>query len=93
MDQVFISLSIFSSLFVAKDEFLHARLCEPGEHWLHSLLFLIHPVSFFAVFWLWKTHQHMSFVRLHLALVFVFLIYQILSGSGIWSQRFSRLQK
>jgi len=89
----FIVLSVFSSLFVTKDEFLHAQICEPGEHWLHSLLFLIHPVSFFAVFWLWKTHQYMSFVRLHLTLVVVFLIYQILSGSGLWSQKFSSLQK
>ena len=89
----FLCLSVFSSLFVTKDEFLHARICEPGEHWLHSLLFVVHPVSFFSIFWLWKTHQHMLFVRLHLGLVVVFLIYQILSGSGLWAQRFSSLQK
>lgn len=51
---LYISLSIFSSLFVTKDEFVHAKLCVSGEMWLHSLLFLLHPLLFIIVglYWL-----------------------------------------
>lgn len=40
----FLILAAFSCLFVTKDEWVHARHCRAGEHWLHSLLFLLHPL-------------------------------------------------
>lgn len=45
---LFISLGLFSCLLVTKDEFVHQKECLPGEHWLHSLLFIIHPLVFVA---------------------------------------------
>ena len=32
-----------STLFVTKDEAVHARLCSAGEHWLHAILFVAAP--------------------------------------------------
>src|SRR3954453_7339991 len=41
---VYIALAIASTLFVTKDEAVHAKLCGAGEQWLHALLFALHPV-------------------------------------------------
>lgn len=40
----FATVGLLSSLTITKDEWVHARLCMPGEHWLHSLLFIMHPI-------------------------------------------------
>jgi hypothetical protein len=50
---VYVVLAITSCLFVTKDEFVHAGRCSPGEHWLHAILFLIHPISLASVALLW----------------------------------------
>lgn len=44
----FLGLGIFSSILVTKDEFVHQRECLAGEQWLHSLLFVLHPLVFVA---------------------------------------------
>src|SRR5258708_18222986 len=43
----------FSCLLITKDEFVHAKLCGPGEHWLHAVLFVLHPVvlTLAAILW------------------------------------------
>ena len=46
-------LAVFSCIFVTKDEFVHARVCSPGEHWLHSLLFLLHPMMLLSIYAWW----------------------------------------
>ena len=40
----YVVLAIGSTLFVTKDEPVHARLCSGGEQWLHAVLFALHPV-------------------------------------------------
>lgn len=50
---VYAAMAIFSSVFVTKDEFVHAEVCEPAEHWLHAMLFIVHPVSFLVLAALW----------------------------------------
>jgi hypothetical protein len=47
------ALALFSCLFVTKDEAIHARLATPAEHWLHAVLFLLHPTVLAAVALLW----------------------------------------
>lgn len=37
-------LAVLSTLMVTKDEWIHHKECEATETWLHSLLFVIHPV-------------------------------------------------
>ena len=41
---VYAGLSVFSSLFITKDEWVHNRYCGPAECWLHTLLFILHPL-------------------------------------------------
>jgi hypothetical protein len=40
----FAAAALFSSLFVTKDEWIHAKHCTGGEMWLHAFLFVLHPV-------------------------------------------------
>ncbi|MCL2449785.1 MAG: hypothetical protein FWD17_12630 [Polyangiaceae bacterium] len=49
----YIALAAVSCLFVTKDEFVHARRCSAGEHWLHALLFIVHPVALASIGLLW----------------------------------------
>lgn len=51
--KVYISLAIFSCIFVTKDEFVHKDCCPASEQWLHALLFLNHPVVLTAAGLLW----------------------------------------
>jgi hypothetical protein len=50
----YVGLSIFSCLFVTKDEWVHTKFCRAGEHWIHALLFILHPLSFLSAGLMWK---------------------------------------
>jgi len=54
---VYATLAIASCLFITKDEIVHARSCTPGEHWLHALLFTVHPLSLGSIALLWPSLQ------------------------------------
>jgi hypothetical protein len=50
---LYVGLSIFSCLFVTKDEWVHKEFCPAGEHWLHALLFVLHPLLMISAALLW----------------------------------------
>jgi 2-polyprenyl-6-hydroxyphenyl methylase / 3-demethylubiquinone-9 3-methyltransferase len=47
------ALAAFSGILVTKDEFVHSEHCDPGEQWLHALLFVLHPLIFLSLGVLW----------------------------------------
>lgn len=49
----FLALAIVSSLFVTKDEWVHAVHCSAGEQWLHALLFILHPLVLTGLWFVW----------------------------------------
>lgn len=49
----YLALSLFSCLFVTKDEFIHKQHCLASEQWLHSILFINHPVLLTAAGLMW----------------------------------------
>lgn len=83
-------LAVFSCVLITKDEFMHQRLCTGGEHWLHALLFLLHPLVLIATAFLWVSlGAHplagiqapplaLAMLWLQLLLVTGFLVYQLL---------------
>jgi hypothetical protein len=75
---VYGGLVAFSSLFVTKDEPLHARRCTPGEHWVHALLFVIHPIVLGAAgaIWWYAELPHDLFA-IPLGLTGLFGLYQV----------------
>lgn len=81
----YVALSVFSCLFITKDELVHAIECEPAEQWLHSVLFLLHPVVLGAAGWLWKLGGHQQLLAGQLALSLVFALYQIVYWRFVWS--------
>ncbi len=73
----YIGLCAFSCLFITKDEFIHSRLCEPFENWLHALLFVLHPIVFLAFGWAWFTGYGAFLVRGALLSTLSLLVYQL----------------
>lgn len=75
---IYIGLCAFSSLLVTKDEFIHTEKCEAAENWLHSLLFILHPVTFLAAGLIWRDQLNPVFLAIQPIVIFIFMLYQIL---------------
>ena len=80
------ALAIFSCLFVTKDEFLHAKLCRPAEHWLHAVLFVLHPVVLALVGFLWVQGEHRVLLTVQAAVTAAFGIFQAVYWNLPWKQ-------
>jgi 2-polyprenyl-6-hydroxyphenyl methylase/3-demethylubiquinone-9 3-methyltransferase len=79
---VYIALAAFSCLFVTKDEFVHTKLCSGGEQWLHSVLFVLHPIVLFAFGSLWWAGIESPLVG-QLVVTAAFMTYQIVYWSFV----------
>jgi hypothetical protein len=49
----YVVLAVVSCIFITKDEAVHATECTAGEHWLHSVLFVIHPICLASIGLAW----------------------------------------
>jgi 2-polyprenyl-6-hydroxyphenyl methylase/3-demethylubiquinone-9 3-methyltransferase len=78
---IYVALAIASTLFVTKDEAVHAKVCTAGEHWLHALLFALHPTVLAAFAVLWWSGDHARWLGLQLAVVVAFAAYQVVYWS------------
>lgn len=74
---VYVGLAICSTLFVTKDEGVRAKLCGAGEQWLHSVLFVLHPIVLAAFGYLWWTGA-VGLLAGQLGLTIAFMAYQII---------------
>jgi hypothetical protein len=81
---VYVALVMGSSLFVTKDEPTHALRCTPGEHWLHALLFVLHPMVLLGAGWLWWTRAPAVLLALAAASTASFGLYQLLYWNVRW---------
>ena len=77
------ALAAFSCLFITKDEFIHSEKCSGVEHWLHAVLFVLHPVSFLSAYFL-VSSQDLSFLQIQTAAIFFFMLYQVVRWSFPW---------
>jgi 2-polyprenyl-6-hydroxyphenyl methylase/3-demethylubiquinone-9 3-methyltransferase len=66
-----------SCLVITKDEFVHAKECDGIENWLHSLLFVLHPICLFSIWLLAADGSGTALLGL-LVGVLGFMAYQIL---------------
>lgn len=85
-EMIYVVLCAISCLFITKDEFVHRQNCMPIEHWLHALLFLLHPVSFVAAFMLWADGDR-GILQIQFTVICLFLVYQTLRWSSVWRMR------
>ena len=96
---VYVGLSIFSSVFILKDEPIHRRVCESIEHGLHVLLFTLHPLVLISAGLLWPalhadTASAFPLVRFagwerpfflaNLTVIVLFLVYQTVYWNFLW---------
>ena len=49
----YVGLAAFSCVFITKDEPVHAARCSAAEHWLHAVLFVLHPICLASLGVLW----------------------------------------
>lgn len=84
---VYVALAAFSTLFVTKDEPVHARLCGGGEHWLHALLFVLHPIVLAVLGYLWWTGGHATVLAVQLGATLAFGAYQAVYWNAIRRDR------
>ncbi len=69
----YVALAVGSTIFVFKDEPVHAQLCTRGEHLLHVALFVLHPL----VLWAFTRLPHGVLVA-QLAITVAFFGYQVI---------------
>ena len=93
---VYGGLCLFSCALVTKDEFVHRREnCSGGENWLHSVLFVLHPLVLSLAGLIWYDHSMATDTNLNLwmglkiqaALTVVFLLYQVTYWSFLWKPK------
>jgi 2-polyprenyl-6-hydroxyphenyl methylase/3-demethylubiquinone-9 3-methyltransferase len=80
---VYVVLAVFSTLFVTKDEPVHARLCGGGEQWLHAVLFVLHPIVLAVLGVTWWTGAHPTLLAVQLALTVGFGLYQAVYWNAV----------
>jgi 2-polyprenyl-6-hydroxyphenyl methylase / 3-demethylubiquinone-9 3-methyltransferase len=80
---VYLGLAMFSTLFVTKDEWIHAELCSGGEQWLHALLFTLHPIVLGAAGVLWWRGEHPGVIVAQLAAAIAFGLYQAIYWNAV----------
>jgi len=83
---IYIGLAVLSCLFITKDEFIHAKECSPFENWLHSILFVLHPMIFLCSGLIWKQDPSNKFLYFQATFVAIFMAYQIFRWSIPWKQ-------
>src|SRR5262245_43658638 len=99
---VYASLSIFSCLFVTKDEMVHSKYCGSGEHWLHALLYLMHPLVLLSAGLLWLAGRQQTLTWIHyngferkfllgiMLITLAFGLYQLIYWNFLWSPAISQ---
>jgi len=97
---VYLSLAVFSCVFVTKDEPVHKRYCSPSEMWLHAILFTLHPIVLGCAGLLWPaiwrgsadrsqwtvrfSGYECSFLIFICVLMFCFGVYQFMFWNVLW---------
>ena len=81
--RTYVALAAFSCLFVTKDEIMHAKYCEPLEHWVHALLFILHPIVLASMGFLWLREAR-TLMLVQGALTLAFGLYQTLYWNTTW---------
>ena len=84
-EKLFMISSIISTLMITKDEFIHSRECDSWEQWLHSLLFIIHPIALISL-WVAGIKGYHEIVYIQSIIVFLFLSYQIIYWSFFYGK-------
>jgi hypothetical protein len=81
----FVLAAGFSCLLITKDELVHAQRCAPLELWLHSVLFVLHPIVLAVGSLLWFA-QERAMLWLSAGLTAAFGVYQLVYWNVPWKK-------
>jgi hypothetical protein len=81
---VYVILAAASCILITRDEFTHAKVCEPLEHWLHAVLFVLHPIAFLAFGIIWWQGRGTGWIAGQVALTLSFAAYQFVYWNRPW---------
>lgn len=96
---MYLLLASISCFFITKDERVHHGLCSAGEHWLHAVLFILHPLILLGAGLLWPAAHQKTLSWLHYTglekaflqgstlLIFLFGLYQFIYWNLLWKPR------
>jgi hypothetical protein len=76
--QLYLFLAAVSCLVITKDEWVHAGECAAGEHWVHALLFIVHPLVLTAAGLLWLENEALFARRVLPLFIAAFALYQVI---------------
>ena len=74
-EKIYYFLAIVSCLSITKDEWVHRKACSGGEMWVHSVLYILHPLLLFIAMLGWEDHRA-AFLALSGGLT-IYLFYQV----------------
>jgi hypothetical protein len=97
---VYVVMALVSCVFITKDEAVHTGSCSAGEHWLHSVLFVVHPATLASIGLVWPALHRpahevpawlhgvpaAAMVQMQLVLTCGFCVYQILYWNIPWTR-------
>lgn len=72
----YVIAGVLSAAAITKDEPVHATSCSAAEHWLHALLFVVHPLVLVSYGGLWWVGAYPAVHAVVPALVFLWGVYQ-----------------
>lgn len=99
---IYICLAVFSCLFITKDEFVHHEKSGAEEQWLHSVLFILHPITLIIIPLYWidpnqfgfiSLSEHntlQTFIEIQLVMICLYLSYQVFYWNISWRQLFQK---
>lgn len=76
ISKVLIVTSVLSTLIITKDEWIHSEQSSGAENWLHSLLFILHPLSLGVLYYFW-TNKEIFYIQIQAGIISLFFIYQV----------------
>lgn len=86
-EMIYLALAIFSTLFITKDEWVHHKECDAFEQWLHSLLFILHPIVLFIAYKFWQTNKFKWFLDGLPIVTTILFLYQVLRWNIFWKAK------
>ena len=80
--RLYIGLGALSCICITKDEWVHHAVSDAFENWLHSLLFILHPLILVNAYFLWSAPLPPELFGVNVVLVsffavLAFTVYQI----------------
>lgn len=87
--RIYTVFCVISCLLVTKDEFVHRRVCDASESWIHAVLFILHPLALIiaGLIWYSETPYLLTVLSMQVVISVSFLTYQIVYWNFLWKKK------